>query len=183
MCSRDYVSGWRPVWFCWGFQSVCPMASGVTSPAEGLIALNMVQLPARWSGSIRVNAWWNRWRDVIAVHAAISSWAYSRLTAVLLGACSYAKWSIFWAITMMYITVYIYIYVLSLFLSSLHAIFYLLFYPFNVMCMFNTGYNLSFYILYWFYLMYLSEMTKKRCSIIHEPKIWCDKYDITVVKN
>ena len=41
---------------------------------RGLIALNMVQLTARWSGSIRVNAWWNRWRDVIAMHAAISSW-------------------------------------------------------------------------------------------------------------
>ena len=111
MCPRDYVSGWRPVWFCWGFQFVGPVASGVTPPAAGLIALNMVQLPVRWSGSIRVNAWWNRWRDMIAMHAAISSWAYSRLTAVLLGACSYAKWSIFLAITIMYITANIYIYV------------------------------------------------------------------------
>ena len=32
---------------------------------------------------------------------------YSWLTAVLLGACSYAKWSIFWVITIMYVMVYI----------------------------------------------------------------------------
>ena len=75
--------------------------------------------------------------------------AYSRLTAVLLGACSYAKWSIFWAITIMYITVYIYIYIYMFYLSFYQSCIpfcYLLFHPFNETCMFNTSYILSFYI-------------------------------------
>ena len=44
---------------------------------------------------------------------------YSRLTAVLLGACSYAKWFMFWVITIMYITVYICMFYLSFYQSCM----------------------------------------------------------------
>ena len=71
----------------------------------------------------------------------------------------------------------VYMYVLSLFLSIVHAIFYFLICYFIPLTKRACLTQVIFYHLpklYWFYLMYLSEMTKSRCSIkyIHNGKFW-----------
>ena len=105
----------------------------------------MVPLPARWSGSIWVNAWWNRWRDVIAVSAAISSrdifWAHCSLTR-----CSFVC-QIIYSLgyrNNVYNGAYMYVLSFLFYQSCMPFLCHLLFNPSNETYSFNTGYILTF---------------------------------------